>query len=134
MLNGEISFVEISNNVLYNIKGHGIALQTASENFNTFKNNLVISVYSSYDLYQTDISVSAFYITNPSNTLIGNRAAGSDSFGFWFPIQNSVSRDVCPTGSPLGYVKDSVIHSSGVYGFRINRLSARNFPCKSLRN
>lgn len=36
---------------------------------------------------QTDISVASFWVTNPSNNLRFNRAAGGDFYGFWYEIK-----------------------------------------------
>ena len=36
------------------------------------------------EILQSDISVASFWITNPTNHLIGNHAAGGDFYGFWY--------------------------------------------------
>jgi len=38
-------------------------------------------------MMQTDISVASYWITNPSNTIRNNRAAGGDFYGFWYEIK-----------------------------------------------
>lgn len=58
-------------------------------------------------MMQTDISVASYWITNPTNNVRFNHAAGSDFYGFWYEIKPnpdgpSASPDVCPIGSPLG--------------------------------
>jgi hypothetical protein len=52
-------------------------------------------------MLQTDITTSSYWITNPLNTVINNRAAGSDFYGFWYEIKPnpdgpSARGDVCP--------------------------------------
>ena len=49
----------------------------------------------------------SFWITNPDNNYIGNRAAGSDHCNFWMkldahPTGASATDSICPTGVPLG--------------------------------
>ena len=56
---------------------------------------------------QTDISVASYWVTNPSNHLRHNHAAGGDFYGFWYEIKEhpdgpSARNDVCPIGNPLG--------------------------------
>lgn len=38
-------------------------------------------------MLQTDISVASFWVTNPTNTLRFNHAAGSDFYGMWYEIK-----------------------------------------------
>lgn len=78
-------------------------------------------------------------ITNPSNDLIGNRAAGSDFYGIWYDLPDKVKgstaqSDICPEGLPLGAVSHNVIHSSKYIGMRIRRLLPRLYPCRNIRN
>lgn len=44
----------------------------------------MISTYVSEQMLQTDLSPASYWITNPSNTVINNRAAGGDFYGFWY--------------------------------------------------
>jgi parallel beta-helix repeat protein len=84
------SQLTISNNVIALVAGHGIFLEQGTETGNFITNNLVISNTATYAISLTDIEPAAFYITNPSNILQGNHAAGSDYYGFVIdPIQNS---------------------------------------------
>ena len=90
-------------------------------------------------MMQSDIMVSSFYIRHPTNYFIGNRAAGSDFYGFNFdlpktPTGSSASKDVCPTGSSLGSFANNVAHSNKYHGLRIKTYFARLHPCSSWRN
>jgi len=31
----------------------------------------------------------SFWITHPNNTVIGNRAAGSEAYGYWYRLQDN---------------------------------------------
>ena len=72
----------------------------------------------------TDVSPAAFMISNPYNDIIGNRAAGSDFYGFWFSSEKILTgptavSDICPQGYQLGSISDNTVHSSTWYGMRI---------------
>ena len=88
---------------------------------------------------QTDTSVASYWITNPTNDVYGNHAAGSDFYGFWYEIKlnpdgPSATNDVCPRGNPLGYVANNVAHSNKRFGLRIFHLYARKYPCQKINN
>lgn len=52
------------------------------------KNNLVIAHYPSTVMLNTDRYPAAFWITNPTNFITGNRAAGGAHDGFAFDYRN----------------------------------------------
>ena len=88
---------------------------------------------------QTDIMVASYYIRHPTNYFIGNRAAGSQFYGFVFdlppyPVGSSASKDVCPQGSLLGAFDNNVAHSNKYHGLRVNTLYARTNPCGASKN
>ena len=75
-------------------------------------------------LLNTDQTPASFWITHSDNQFIGNHAAGSARYGFWFDLQKhatgaSRSRRVCPIGAVLGRFEGNVAHSNGRYGLRI---------------
>lgn len=52
-------------------------------------------------MLQSDITSASYWITNPLNYLINNRAGGSDFYGFWYEIKErpdgpSARGDICP--------------------------------------
>lgn len=87
----------------------------------------------------TDLAPASFMITNPTNEVVGNRAAGSDFYGIWYDLAAKVTgstaqNDICPEGFPLGTVSGNVVHSNKYIGMRIRRLLPRLYPCRSIRN
>ena len=90
-------------------------------------------------MLQTDMSVASYWITNPTNYLRRNRAAGGDFYGFWYEIKPnpdgpSATSDVCPIGNPLGESHDNIAHSYKRFGLRIFQLASRTIPCLPIRN
>jgi len=119
-----IHYLTIENNVAYETMGHTIFFEDGIETKNMIKNNLVIKTKRAWSLLNTDQTPASFWITNPDNQFIGNHAAGSDRYGFWFnmPITaNGPSYDpnVCPQYEQLGEFTGNVAHSNGRYGLRI---------------
>ena len=47
----------------------------------------MISSLQVWNMLQTDVTVASYWITNPNNIVINNRAAGSDFYGFWYEIK-----------------------------------------------
>ena len=85
------------------------------------------------------MSVASFWITNPTNDVMGNHAAGSDFYGFWYQIKKhpdgpSATMDVCPMGNPLGNVYNNTAHSNIRFGLRIFILISRMYPCQPLKD
>jgi hypothetical protein len=66
--------------------GHTIFIEDAIETKNIIDGNLVIKTNRSWSLLNVDQTPASFWITNPDNTIINNRAAGSDRYGFWFDL------------------------------------------------
>lgn len=91
------------------------------------------------NMQQTDTSVAAFWVTNPTNDVRFNRAAGGDFYGFWYEIKPnpdgpSATMDICPIGNPLGLSHDNVAHSHKRFGLRIFKLYSRKIPCDPIRD
>ena len=69
------------------------------------------------------------------NIFIGNHAAGSDRYGYWFDTQEhsingSFNPQICPVNEKLGEFRDNETHSNGRYGLRIfHKLRPRQRPC-----
>ena len=90
-------------------------------------------------MLQTDTSVASYWITNPTNDVYSNVAAGGDFYGFWYQIKPnpdgpSATMDVCPIGNPLGSVYNNTAHSNTRFGLRLFHLYSRRFPCDDIRN
>ena len=98
---------------------------------NRFESNLGAGTFAATKIVrrgETDAAnPSTFWCSNPMNEWEGNVAAGSQSNGFWFELQNSVkeptlflpsSQGMTPKSLPLKLFKDNVAHSNGSQGFR----------------
>lgn len=127
--------LRVEGNTLFDIKGHGIALQDGVETQNIFHDNYVSKVKKAYSFMTTDTMPAAFYITNPDNSFTNNFAHSSEKFGFWYHLADKVNGategdNVCPAGTPLGTFKDNKSVSNRFYGLRIfNKYSPRSQPC-----
>lgn len=94
--------VEVSNNVIYDINGHGIFLEDGVERRNTIDGNLVLHVRNTFDVlnYPTlkeheegsffSRGASCFWLSNPDNTVINNTAADSGTNGFWMAFPDTI--------------------------------------------
>lgn len=89
----------ISENVLYNIKGHGYFLEDGAEMYNRFIGNLASGIYPVATLLndlsgnvETDKEPSAFWMSNTMNYWEDNVAAGSAENGFWVEPQDGSIR------------------------------------------
>lgn len=116
----------MENNVVYNVMGHAIFLEDAIETKNVIKQNLVVSTRISWSLLNTDQTPASFWISHPDNVFVGNHAAGSDAYGFWFdmprnPLNGSYTSTICPFNEKLGEFRDNETHSNVRFGLRIFR-------------
>lgn len=78
--------LRLMNNVAFDVKGHTIFIEDAAERKNYLFKNLIMMTKRSMSLLNTDQTPGCFWITNPDNQFIGNHAAGSDRYGFWFDL------------------------------------------------
>ncbi len=137
----------LESNVGFDTVGHCYFMEDGSEAGNTLKSNLgfmtrctlVKDQYGNQKgcyqlsaadvLLPTDTEPATYWITNPANTMIGNVAAGSDTFGFWFALPER------PTGpsatdarfknwmlrrTPLTAFKGNIAHSNGNTGLNVD--------------
>lgn len=90
--------VEVKNNIVYHVQGHGIFTEDAVERRNVIDGNLVLHirppVWGTQLKNHEQVGLSAgassgFWISNPDNTITNNAAADCRGFGFWlaFPTQ-----------------------------------------------
>jgi hypothetical protein len=119
-----VHYLRILRNVYYDCMGHTVFIEDAIETKNRIEYNLVVNTKPSFSLLNTDSTPACFWITHPDNIFIGNNAAGSARYGFWFDLQDhpigpSATSDICPFTEPLGAFRDNTAHSVGRYGLRI---------------
>ena len=111
-----IHFLRVTENARYTVKGHNFFIEDGIETHNVLQYNLAISSLESWNMMQTDISVASYWITNPTNHISYNRAAGGDFYGFWYEIRPrpdgpSATSDACSIGNPLGESHHNTVHS-----------------------
>ena len=77
-------YLKVQYNVGYNSFGHSIFLEDGIEKNNIIQDNLIIGSKQIFNMLQTDITVSNYWVTNPYNILRRNHAAGSEWYLFWY--------------------------------------------------
>lgn len=100
----------VADNVCYNFIGHGYFLEDGIEQHNVLDGNLAILARRG-NLLESDSRIgtasngpAAFWISNPTNTLTGNVAAGSEGSGFWYRVLAKIDKDSDSYGAKLpGY-------------------------------
>lgn len=101
--------VVVADNVVYDVRGHGIFTEDASERRNVFEGNLVLRVRDPAEndaLKRHELEFgsdgvaggsSGFWISNPDNTIVGNTVADTGAFGFWLAFTFRVWGSSAPT-------------------------------------
>jgi hypothetical protein len=130
-----VHYLEVTHNVAYDNMGHTFFMEDAVETMNDISYNLGLYTKASLSLLDTDTTPATFWITNPTNFVRHNAAAGSERYGFWYDLQKhptgpSFNPNICPPGMPLGAFSNNTAHSNGRYGLRIfNFFDPRKDPC-----
>ena len=147
-----INYLRIEYNVVFNVMGHALFIEDGIEHKNIFWYNLAILAKQSNALLNTDLTPALFWITNPDNTLVGNVAIGSQSYGFWYMaepagvvdlinFQGRIRSDelrhlgTCPSGEPILKFEKNKAASNSRYGLRVfantgESLLGRERPCE----
>ena len=117
----------IDGNVAYDTSGHCFMTEDGAETGNTFSNNLGALTRRVTNLIpdngtngkETDDDASTFWMTNPTNSWVGNVAAGSESNGFWLELKYEVRganpekySHIVPKEEPLTLFSNNVAHSN----------------------
>ncbi|EFC40979.1 predicted protein [Naegleria gruberi] len=124
------NYLHVEGVVAFNIYGHTFFLEDGAEQYNIFENNLgilskVIPDSRSVMLPDNqDNNPATFYITNPNNIFIGNRAAGSDAFGFWYHLDSyatgaSQTPYIRPNRWYWGQFVNNTAHSNNQHGMML---------------
>jgi G8 domain/Right handed beta helix region len=122
--------VSLTNNICYNIKGHAIFLEDAVEQRNVIEGNLVLRVRSPIDSLSTTAhekaghmcgATTAYWLTNPNNTVRNNVAADAQGNGFWLsypekPVKQGKNVPIRPTNIAHGPFEFNTSHSNGNVG------------------
>lgn len=140
--------------VLHDIHGHGFFMEDGVETGNLFLSNIALGIHKvgrtdaggdnypdvndpfivdTHDFVGQNplrfLSSSAYWVTNPDNTWVGNISAGVDGTGFWFILpefalglsgSDSQYNNVNANETPLGLFDHNTSHSSQV-GFNQDR-------------
>lgn len=118
----------VEENVCFDHLGHGFFLEEGAETGTRLHGNMGMLARRPAPgsrLIPTDESPATFWITNPNNSVVGNVAAGSESFGFWYalpeyPIGMSAGAHDRPTRTPLLAFRENVAHSNGQNGLHVD--------------
>ncbi len=119
--------VQVRDNICYDIQGHGIFLEDATERRNVIEGNLVLKVRSpnankllkAHEGSQVyEAGPSGVWMTNPDNTLVNNHTGDALGNGLWlaFPERTlGLSRKVAlyPRFIKLKQIEGNVSHSTG---------------------
>ena len=124
--------VTADDNIAFDHLGHCFFLEDGGEQDNIITNNLgFVTRRGTLILTDTGTKVSTFWITNPDNTVVNNRAAGSDGHGIWilvpsWPTGPSANADMGLTTEKqlqhtiLTAFHGNVAHSNYNQGFRLD--------------
>jgi hypothetical protein len=125
--------VTVDGNVAYDTSGHCFMTEDGNEKGNVFSTNLGALTRKVSKLIpdngtngkETDDAPATFWMTNPSNSWIGNVAAGSESNGFWMELRDRVRGPnpaaldyLRPKNDPLTLFRNNVAHSNRDKGLR----------------
>ena len=120
-----VHFLELSNNIWYDVRGHGIFIEDSVESRNIMKDNLIMHINPSAGLLKSDLHPAGIWITRPNNFIFRNHSVGNNSFGFWFDLPGHPSgpsgagnSNVCPKFEKLGRFSDNVAHGNSI-GVRV---------------
>lgn len=129
--------IEVVNNVVYDIRGHGIFTEDAAERRNVFDRNLVLHVRNqafadALKLHETgERGASCFWISNPDNIVTNNHAADCWTNGFWLPYPRQTwgdlqNLDMNPSRLLFGVFDRNTAHSNGLEGIMLDFVEVSN--------
>ncbi len=119
-------YVHMQDTVGYESLGHCYFFEDGVETGNTLYCNLGLSTRRPDEgmaLLESDQTPATFWITNPTNHLARNAAAGSEGHGFWYdlpeaPTGLSAGRELDIRRLPFGTFDDNVAHTLSGEGWK----------------
>ncbi len=135
--------VTVQNNIVYDVRGHGIFTEDAAERRNTIDGNLVLYVRSpdpasALKLHEIgNFGSSGFWISNPDNIVVNNTAVDCGTFGFWLAFTTQTwglcEEVLAEDGFPLdpsrllfGEFDNNTTHSNRLQGIMFDNVEADN--------
>lgn len=124
--------LRVLNNVAFDTIGHCFFLEDGIETKNTLDKNLALLIKkpaSGQEVLASDKTPSAFWITNPDNTVTNNVAAAAAGHGFWYalplhPLNLSQSpgsdATIWPRRTALLSFNSNVAHSNEGNGLHVD--------------
>jgi len=138
---------EVSENVLYDVRGAGVYLEDGNELWNNINYNVHICPWSFYGPMQgctipgtdnreadTAINQAAFWALDMTNNFLGNRAANNFNGLFLQPSFQSngrgfVAGQICTEFTPLGRIMGNTCHGNGRFGtYFVEQIWPRHVP------
>lgn len=127
--------------VVYRAQGHGVYTEDAVETGNVIKDVLVANTEMSLTLLNTELTPSAFMLTNPANIITGCAAVASQTDGFsFFPAVSVIGAsadagwgtNICPKNTPFTDFTYNTAHSNSERGlFIFDVYTPKINPCSS---
>lgn len=129
--------VEVSKNVVYNVRGHAIFTEDASERRNTIDGNLVLHVRNPitplkiHENGNLTNGAAGMWISNPDNIITNNTVAGSTGNGFWFAFTTqawgmSAGVVMNPSKTLFGVFDNNTSHSNDKEGLMFDDVESDN--------
>jgi hypothetical protein len=133
--------VTVADNVVYDVRGHGVFTEDAVERRNTISGNLVLHVRNPeaedalklHEYYYGGPAggASGYWIANPDNTVTGNTAADCAGFGYWLafpdnPWGASIGVPMRPSRLQFGVFTHNTAHTSGFDGVMFDNVEVNN--------
>ena len=128
----------VADNVVHDVRGHGVFTEDAVERRNTIRGNLVLRVRNpaqSAALKQHEVfengGASGFWLANPDNVVTDNTAADCQGHGFWLafpanPWGQSIGVPMRPNRLRFGVFDGNTTHTSGFEGLMLDFVEIDN--------
>lgn len=112
--------LRVSSTIGYETRGHCFFLEDGVETDNQLRGNLGLVTRRPAPgkaLLESDDQPATYWISNPTNTLVGNVAAGSEGNGFWYDLPERTSGmfadlELNPRTMPMGVFSGNTAHSN----------------------